>query len=121
MDSSICSSVASTNTQDYRAEIHGKSNQWLKHVVVKAGMSLEGVLEKSDLEQKAMQALQKRDEDSANDEKQMDMSLEELLKNHSYVNDVIKYCQHEYPSNPGEVFGATKGYTQGSSLRIEYG
>ena len=50
-------------------------------------------------------------------EERIETALEELLKNHSYVNDVIRYCQHEYTNNPNEVFTQTKGYTQGK-LRV---
>ena len=46
-------------------------------------------------------------------ESQIELSLEELLKNHSYVNDVIQYCQQSYANNPPQVFDETKNYTTG--------
>ena len=44
-------------------------------------------------------------------ESQIELSLEELLKNHSYVNDVIQYCQQSYANNP-QVFDETKRLIQ---------
>ena len=48
-------------------------------------------------------------------ESQIELSLEELLKNHSYVNDVIQYCQQSYANTPPQVFDETKNYTTGKS------